>query len=60
MLRIKEILKDKGITNREFARLLSKKPQYTSAVANERIGVSLKMLARMADVLNVPLKELFN
>lgn len=60
ILRIDEILKEKMMTNREFARRLGKKPQYTNAVVKGRIGVSLKMLSQMADVLDVPLKELFN
>lgn len=59
MLRISEILKEKGITNREFARRMGKKPQYTNGVIKERMGVSLKMLAKMAEVLNVPMRELF-
>ena len=59
ILRIKEILREKGLTNRDFARLMGKKPQYTCSVANGSIGVSLKMLSRMAEVLDVPLKELF-
>ena len=60
ILRINDILKGKKLTNREFARLMGKSPQYTNAVAKERVGVSLKMLSKMAEVLNVPLKELFN
>ena len=48
------------MTNREFARRLGRKPQYTNSVVRERVGVSLRMLSRMAAVLNVPLKELFN
>ena len=60
ILRIEEILRERGITNKEFARMMGKKPQYTNAVVKERVGVSLKMLSQMADVLNIPLKELFN
>ena len=60
VLRIREILKEKAITNREFARLMDRKPQYTNAVVKERVGVSLKMLSKMAEVLDVPLKELFH
>lgn len=52
-------MKERGLTNKEFAHLLGKKPQYTNAVVKERVGVSLTMLSRMAEVLNVPLKELF-
>ena len=59
ILRIKDILRERSMTNREFARMLGKKPQYTNAVMNGRIGVSLNMLSKMADVLNVPFKELF-
>lgn len=59
ILRIESILKEQGLTNKEFARKLGKKPQYTNAVTKERVGVSLAMLSRMAEVLNVPLRELF-
>ena len=48
------------MTNTEFARRMGKSPQYTNAVVKERVGVSLKMLSKMADVLEVPLKQLFN
>ena len=58
-LRIEDIMKERGLTNKEFANRLGKKPQYTNAVVKERVGVSLTMLSRMAEVLNVPLKELF-
>lgn len=58
-LRLKDIMKERGMTNKAFAERLSKKPQYTSNVAHGRISVSLKMLERMANVLDVPLSELF-
>ena len=60
ILRIDEILKEKNITNREFARLMGKTPQYTNAVIRGRSGVSLRMLSRMAQVLDVKMKDLFN
>lgn len=60
ILRLKEILRERAMTNREFARMLGKKPQYTNAVVNGRVGVSLNMLTKMAEALNIPLKELFN
>lgn len=59
MLRLNEILKEKGLTNREFARRMGKTPQYTNAVIKERSGVSLTMLSKMAEVLEVSLKDLF-
>lgn len=58
-LRLKEILKERGMTNKAFAERLSKKPQYTSNIAHGRISVSLKMLERMANVLDVPISEMF-
>ena len=60
MLRLNEILKEKGLTNREFARRMGKTPQYTNAVIKERSGVSLTMLSKMAEVLGVKMKDLFN
>lgn len=60
MLRINEILKEKKITNREFARRLGKSPQYTNAIVKERSSASVLMLTRMAEVLGVSIKELFN
>lgn len=59
-LRIDDILKEKGITNREFARRMGKTPQYTNAVAKGRAGVSLRMLEKMAVVLDVTIKDMFN
>lgn len=47
------------MTNKAFAERLSKKPQYTSNVAHGRISVSLKMLEKMAGVLDVPISEMF-
>ncbi|MBR1526577.1 MAG: helix-turn-helix transcriptional regulator [Prevotella sp.] len=60
ILRIKDILKEKGITNREFARRMGTSPQYTNAVVMERRRASVVMLSRMAEALGVPLKEMFN
>lgn len=58
-LRLKEILKERGMTNKAFAERLSKKPQYTSNIAHGRISVSIRMLERMANVLDVPISEMF-
>lgn len=60
VLRIDEILREKNITNREFARRMGKKPQYTNAVIRGRSGVSLRMLNKMAEVLEVSIKDMFN
>ena len=60
LMRLNEILKEKKITNREFARLMGKSPQYTNAVVKGRSGASVVMLSKMASVLGVSVKELFN
>lgn len=57
-LRIKEVMQEKGITGRELAAMMNKKPQYISNVINGS-GVSLNVLAEIADKLQVDLKDLF-
>lgn len=48
------------MTNKEFARLMGKSPQYTNSIVKERASASIAMLSHMADVLGVPFTELFN
>lgn len=59
-MRIKEILKEKGITGTELAKQLGVTQgafsQYISANGNP----SLKTLQKIATALNVPIQELFN
>ena len=57
-LRIKEVMQEKGVTGRELAAIMNKKPQYISNVVNGS-GVSLNVLAEIADKLQVDLKDLF-
>ena len=59
VLRLGEILKEKGMTNREFAKRMGKSPQYTNAIVKERAGASIAMLSSMAAVLDVQLCDLF-
>lgn len=59
ILRLDEILKEKRITNRKFAEMLGKSPQYTNSIVKERAGASINMLSTMADVLGVQLSEVF-
>ena len=59
ILRLNEILKEKKITNREFAQRLGKSPQYTNAIVKERAGASITMLSKMAEVLGVQMSEIF-
>ena len=52
-------MKEKGMTNREFAKRMGKSPQYTNAIVKERAGASIAMLSSMAAVLDVQLCDLF-
>lgn len=58
-LRIKEILKSKGITSKELAARLGKAPQYLSNITNGGKGASLSTLSEIADALDVDMGELF-
>ena len=58
-LRIKEVMQEKGITGRELAAMMNKKPQYISNVVNGS-GVSLNVLAEIAHKLQVDVKDLFS
>ena len=58
-LRLDEILQQKKMTNREFARRMGKSPQYTNAIVKGRSGASVVMLSKMADALGVSVRELF-
>lgn len=57
-LRIKEVMQEKGITGRELAAAMQTTPQYISNVINGS-GVSLNVLAEIADKLKVDLRDLF-
>ena len=58
-LRIKDILKEKGITQIELATKIGKKPQYINSIVNGGTGASLNTLKEIAEALDVPLSSLF-
>ena len=58
-LRIKEILKSKGITSKEFAAQIGKAPQYVSNIINGGKGASMATLSEIADALGVEMGDLF-
>ena len=60
MFRIKEVLREKGISQIQLANMLGKTPQYVSGIIREVDGVSISALASIAKVLNVPLASLFD
>lgn len=60
MLRIDRIMKEKEISARALAEKMNVSPQYVSEVANERKNVTLAVLVKFADALDVPLAALLD
>lgn len=58
-IRLKEIMKEKGVTGRELALRLNTSPQYISNVVSGRQNMSLESLENVANLLEVELWELF-
>jgi transcriptional regulator with XRE-family HTH domain len=58
-LRVKEILKEKGITQKEFASQLGMTEVGLSKTINENGNPDLKRLNEIAKALSVPFSELF-
>lgn len=58
-LRIKDILKEKGISSKELAISLGKAPQYVSNIINGGKGASLSTLNEISEALGVGMGELF-
>lgn len=59
-MRIKEILKEKGITSKELATKLGVTSGAISQYISENGNPNLKTLEKIATALNVPIQELFN
>lgn len=57
-LQLKEILKNKGITSKEFACMIGVSVTTISYIVTNKTTPSLDLLARMAKVLNVKLSTL--
>ena len=57
MLRIKEIIKEKGLTVKEVAEKMGIQPPSLSRAINE--NTTVEMLNRIAIALEVPISELF-
>jgi transcriptional regulator with XRE-family HTH domain len=56
-MRIKEILKVKGMTSKELAIKMGVSPPSISVAING--NMTIEMLTRIADALNVPITDLF-
>lgn len=59
-MRIKEILKEKGITSKELATKLGVTSGAISQYISENGNPNLKTLEKIATALNVPIQELLN
>lgn len=59
MFRIKQILKEKSIKVVDLATTIGIQQTNLSSIINGRSNPSLDMLQKIADALNVPIKELF-
>ncbi|MFC4219404.1 helix-turn-helix domain-containing protein [Flagellimonas marina] len=59
MLRIEEILKEKNISNLEFAEIMGVSPTSASAFKSGRTKPKFDTLVKMAEVLDVDIRELF-
>jgi transcriptional regulator with XRE-family HTH domain len=58
-LRIKDIIREQGLTLNDIAEKTGKKVQYISNIVNGRVAMSLNSLIMMADVLDVEFADLF-
>lgn len=58
-LRVKEILKEKNMTQKELAAQMGKSPQYIANVLNAEQGISINVLIEFAKNLNVEFRDLF-
>ncbi len=60
MLRLKEILKEKKMSEQELANKLGVTRQYVNAIVKERSSCSLETLAKIAKSLDIPVVSLFD
>ena len=58
-LRVKEILKERGQTQKELAAMMGKSPQYIANVLNSEQGISVNVLIELAKALDVEFRDLF-
>ncbi|MCG8207062.1 helix-turn-helix transcriptional regulator [Tenacibaculum finnmarkense genomovar finnmarkense] len=59
ILRLKDLLKEKGITGKELARKVDKTENAISMILNNKRQPRFELLLKIADVLDVDIKELF-
>lgn len=58
--RIREFRKTKGLTQEQLAELIGVEPRHISRIEGGYNSPSIERLAKISEVLNVPIKEFFN
>lgn len=58
-IRLKEVMKEKGVSGRELASMLNTTPQYVSNIVSGRQNLSLDAIEKVANILGVQPWELF-
>lgn len=58
-LRVKDILREQGLTQKDLAEKMCKTPQYIGNVLNAKQGISINVLGEIARALDVEFKDLF-
>lgn len=59
MLRLKEVMKEKGITGKELSEMVGITPASVSNIANGNHFPKPELLKQIAEVLDVDIRELF-
>lgn len=58
-LKIKEIRKEKGVTQKELAEKIGISYNYLSNLENNKFEIKLGLLLKISNVLNLDIKELY-
>lgn len=58
-LRVRDILKERGQTQKDLANIMGKSPQYIANVLNSAQGISVNVLIEMAKALDIEFRDLF-
>lgn len=58
-MRLKEILKERGISGSELARRLNVTPAYINFACSGKVNLSVKKCEEVAEALGIPVAELF-
>lgn len=57
--RLAEVIRAKGLTQKAFAEMVGTSSQYINAVSSGKLSISIKQLSKFAEILGVPVSDLF-